>query len=164
MICIYVLHVHCQKALDNPSTSDRLKKAARAILDHSYVDDIVLPLSLDKEAINMHSAMDELLAPASFHIKKWVTNKPYILLSIPKNFDSWHYWQTFAPAKILSMNWDPKTDCYSIADFTTSIAEDKFPTKHSILSLSAKINFDPLGYTQPFVLMAQLILLNCFHH
>ena len=164
MICMYILHTHCQKAIDDKNTPARIKAAARAILDHSYVDDIAVPVDTEKEAIDLRKAMDELLEPASFTIKKWVTNNCNVLQSIPEDLRAPTIGNYSAPTKILGTNWDPKSDSYAIADFAASIEDDVTPTKRSVLALSAKINFDPLGYTQPFVLMARLILQDCFRN
>ena len=168
MICMYILQSHCQKHIDDPRVSTDIKKAARLILDHSYVDDIAIPLNTPEEAIDVKKAIDMLLQKASFSAKKWVTNSSKVLATIQPEDRASYIEKKQGPmsekTKVLGLEWDPETDVYSIELLPEAQINTTADTKRTILALSAKVNFDPLGITQPFVLLGRIILQDCFRH
>ena len=92
-----------------------------------------------------------------FHLRKWVSNSPHVMMSIPEeersgsikdlNFDQ----PTIERA--LGSHWDVIKDEFV---FKVTI-KPKQPTRRGLLSIVSSI-YDPLGFTAPFILPAKILL------
>lgn len=122
--------------------------ASHALLNQTYVDDVVSGASSIEDAQVLQYQLISLLGLGQFELRKWSSNAPRLLahlpiehLETPLNFS--HHDDVF---KILGLIWDPKRDVftYNVVPF------DGVHSKRCILSYVAR-TFDPLGWLSPLV-------------
>ncbi|GFV72623.1 integrase catalytic domain-containing protein [Trichonephila clavipes] len=58
--------------------------ASRAILSHFYVDDLLSGSATKKGAIQLVSELQEMMKRGGFSLRKWVSNDPDVLATIPE--------------------------------------------------------------------------------
>ena len=142
-------------------TADDNKEFGRIVTDtvkrNFYVDDCLKAVRDEKEGVQICSKLPELLDMGGFHLHKWVSNSPHVMMSIPEeersgsikdlNFDQ----PTIERA--LGSHWDVIKDEFV---FKVTI-KPKQPTRRGLLSIVSSI-YDPLGFTAPFILPAKILL------
>ena len=129
--------------------------AVHALKYHSYVDDVISGHNDISSATQLKQELIDILASASFKVKKWSSNSPELLSSIEEqdvekliifSDDS-------VGIKILGLIWNPHKDVFSyqVQPFEGTV------TKRSVLSYIARI-FDCNGFLAPVVLKAKLFI------
>lgn len=119
--------------------------AAHALLNDSYVDDILTGASTLADAVELKKQLVQLLKCGGFDLSKWKTNTPQLLdndttysapidLSTPE--ENW--------VKVLGLQWDPQSDSFSFSIGETNPNQ----TKRGVLSTLARL-YDPLGFLTP---------------
>lgn len=131
---------------------------AEYVLKHEmYVDDIQTGAYTIEEAIQLRDQINSALLSGHFELRKWCSNKPEILQSIPKEhctMDTTHQFDKNESIKTLGVRWNPNLDIFGFQfDFETNI----IPTKRNVSSLAARI-YDPLGHISPVTITAKIIL------
>ncbi|GFY40855.1 integrase catalytic domain-containing protein [Trichonephila inaurata madagascariensis] len=99
-----------------------------------------------------------------FSLRKWVSNDPDVLATIPeelKAVDSKHTIKDDQPVKILGIAWLPDVD--KAPPLTITVNESDVWTKRKVLSEVAKI-FDPLGWLVPSVIISKIFLQELWSH
>ncbi|GFW55680.1 uncharacterized protein TNCV_120641 [Trichonephila clavipes] len=137
--------------------------ASRATLSHFYVDDLLSGSATKKGAIQLVSELQEMMKRGGFSLRKWVSNDPDVLATIPKELkavDSKHTIKDDQPVKILGIAWLPDVDKFT---FTITVNETDVWTKRKVLSEVAKI-FDPLGWLAPSVVISKIFLQELWSH
>ncbi|GFX43107.1 integrase catalytic domain-containing protein [Trichonephila clavipes] len=132
--------------------------ASRATLSHFYVDDLLSGSATKKGAIQLVSELQEMMKRGGFSLRKWVSNDPDVLATIPKELkavDSKHTIKDDQPVKILGIAWLPDVDKFTFTIITVN--ETDVWTKRKVLSEVAKI-FDPLGWLAPSVVISKIFL------
>jgi hypothetical protein len=129
--------------------------AARAITSHTYIDDIVSGASDLTQARELQSQLQALLARGGFELRKWASNVPSVLNSLPETHleHPLVFSNDDQGIKILGLLWDPHSDEFS---FHTLPFEGEV-TKRTALSYIARI-FDPLGFLAPIVSWMKMFL------
>ncbi|GFX48586.1 uncharacterized protein TNCV_584831 [Trichonephila clavipes] len=97
--------------------------ASRATLSHFYVDDLLSGSATKKRAIQLVSELQEMMKRGGFSLRKWVSNDPDVLATIPKELkavDSKHTIKDDQPVKILGIAWLPDVDNFT---FTITVNE-----------------------------------------
>ena len=132
--------------------------ASKALLQNTYVDDIMSGADSVAEALEMQRQLIELLDGAAMTLHKWCSNTSQILelvpecareplISLNEKFD--------AVVKTLGMLWDSKMDVFT---YKIQLAQsDGSTTKRSALSQIASI-FDPLGLLAPVIVTYKLFI------
>ncbi|GFY08355.1 integrase catalytic domain-containing protein [Trichonephila clavipes] len=126
--------------------------ASRVTLSHFYVDDLLSGSATKKGAIQLVSDLQEMMKRGGFSLRKWVSNDPDVLATIPeelKAVDSKHTIKDDPPVKILGIAWLPDVDKFT---FTITVNETDVWTKRksdSKITL-AWLKSDPRRW-QPFV-------------
>lgn len=137
---------------------DQYPSAAHALMHDTFVDDILTGANTEAEALNCQQELISLCAKGQFPLRKWASNSPVILQSVPAMdcsvtstvfFDD----ELNTGLKILGMKWNPKHDYLSY----NVHSQDTSPTKRSILSDIARI-FDPLGLLCPIIFLAKYLM------
>ncbi|GFX26563.1 integrase catalytic domain-containing protein [Trichonephila clavipes] len=98
-----------------------------------------------------------------FSLRKWVSNDPDVLATIPdelKAVGSKHTIKDDQPVKILGIAWLPDVDKLTV---TITVSETDVWTKRKVLSKVAKI-FDPLGWLAPSVVISKIFLQELWSH
>lgn len=121
-----------------------------------YVDDLISGVDDLDQALQIQNELINILASAGFHLRKWCSNDPRLLLNVPDTEKEIQWSPKFEGVKTLGVIWNPKDDCFSLKVSPLS-ADDSPITKRKISSESGAI-FDPLGFVNPFVVKAKLII------
>ena len=127
-----------------------------------YVDDLLSSVPSTEEAIKSRQQMQQLLSKGGFHMRKWLSNCPEVMESIPpadRSPDLTRDVNDVGPynlptVKTLGVSWDAKRDIFT---FLCQPPEIPTITKRSVLRGLAKI-FDPRGLISPFVIRAKVML------
>ncbi|GFT24246.1 integrase catalytic domain-containing protein [Trichonephila clavipes] len=137
--------------------------ASRATLSHFYVDHLLSGSATKKGAIQLVSELQEMMNRGGFSLRKWVSNDPDVLATIPEELKAVDSKQTIEddqPVKILGIAWLPDVDNFT---FTITVNETDVWTKRKVLSEVAKI-FDPLGWLAPSVVISKIFLQELWSH
>ena len=133
--------------------------AARVVQRNFYVDDCLVSVQDEDEAVKLAAELRMLLRKGGFRLTKWLSNNPRVLQTIPledraKQVAGLDLNREALPVeRALGMRWDIEQDC-----FTYKInPKDKPSTRRGLLSIVSSV-YDPLGYASPCVLQAKLIL------
>ncbi len=134
--------------------------AARFLEKHRYVDDLILSLDTESEAVELRRQLDELTSLGGFKVKKYLSNSKAVMETIPVEDRSQKWELTDADAnlpksKALGIVWDPETDKLQI--FTKHQHLDGDCTRRSFLQIVASI-FDPLNLLVPYVIRGRIML------
>lgn len=124
-----------------------------------YVDDSLISLSTEEEAIKLPKATQEMLALSNLHLHKTASNKVEVMKSFPaenlakqvRNLDL----STGLPSvqRCLGVSWYMSEDV-----FIFQVADQVRPyTRCGVLSTINSL-FDPLGFTAPVVIQGRLLL------
>ena len=143
--------------------------AANAIINNTYVDDLIHSCSNDREALSLAIEIQDILAQASFKIKHWVMSSQ--VKDIPSQIQV-----SRSKQKVLGVLWNPEFDEFSFeVTLNFSLKSDKhetkpkltietltsaipqFLTKRLLLRQVAAI-FDPLGLITPFMVQGKLLM------
>ncbi|GFU08904.1 integrase catalytic domain-containing protein [Trichonephila clavipes] len=136
---------------------------SRATLSYFYVDDLLSGSATKKGAIQLVSELKEMMNRGGFSLRKWVSNDPDVLATIPeelKAVDSKHTIKDDQPVKILGIAWFPDVDNFT---FTITVNETDVWTKLKVLSEVAKI-FDPLSWLALSVVISKIFLQELWSH
>ena len=188
-LAINTVHHHLDSVAKSHS---KLKKAAKFIKDHLYVDDLLGAVDSIEEAIEIRKQIQDIFAMMKMKITKWSSNSSSLLRTIPKEELSPHEEIasentetkttdgdkdedniTFGDPDIISqttkclgMSWVPKTDIFDYHSYESlSQLEGKTLklTKRGVSSVIPRI-YDPTGLLQPFILKGKLILQSAWVH
>lgn len=123
--------------------------AATALKDQIYVDDALLGSNCVENALLLKNDVVQLLKKGGFELRKWSSNNPLLLQSIPED----HKEKPIgfrAPEQpvhsVLGLKWIPNEDVFSYSVGTQNIKET--PTKRIVLSVISQI-YDPSGWLTP---------------
>lgn len=133
--------------------------ASKAILENTYVDDVLAGANDLSSAKRLKDELINLLKRGSFELHKWCANHPDILYDIDKNlqhftdidFSKHHDFVM----KTLGMSYDVCADIFKV-NGPKEINFDSL-TKRQVLSIICKI-YDPLGFVAPIVVTAKLFM------
>ncbi|KAE9521350.1 hypothetical protein AGLY_018254 [Aphis glycines] len=130
----------------------------RQTLTHqTYVDDICVGSDSISQLLTLKSDLQSVLSAAGFELKKWSSNDPQVLATIPQEDRVQKVLQFDDPeaglVKVLGLNWDSSEDTFG---FEVSPSCDII-TKRAVLSTIARI-FDPIGLIAPVIFYAKHIL------
>ena len=179
-IAISVVHHHLDKI---SKEKPHLKELTTLIKENLYVDDLVLSLSSEKEAIKIRKEITDIFRGMKMKIRKWASNSSRVLATIPR--DDLYPYETkqlvetdeglekemnFSESliskatKIMGMAFDPKKDKFHYKNYE-NLTEEKPPkkTKRGLSKIIPSI-FDPNGLVQPFILRGKLLLKRAWKH
>lgn len=133
----------------------RFPRAAKALIDDFYVDDLLTGAYSVEEAILLRKELVGLLAAGKFTLSKWASNYQDVLSDVSKgnSGEILVFGEEMNTINILGLNWNPQADTffYTINEFPI-----KF-TKREILSRISQI-YDPLGWLSPVVFKAKCLI------
>ncbi|XP_062421503.1 uncharacterized protein LOC134132867 [Pungitius pungitius] len=135
------------------------QKTVKFIERNFYVDDGLVSVASDAEAINLIKEARQLCSTGKLRLHKFVSNSGNVLKAIPKE-------ECAESVKDLDMALgEPLMEralgvqwCLSSDDFQFRVAVKEHPlTRRGVLSTVASI-YDPLGFVAPFILLGKQIL------
>lgn len=134
----------------------RYPAAKHVLSSQTYVDDIITGANSVSALLSLQNQVRQLLAKGGFEMKKWASNSPEVLQSVPVedqvielSFDP----KNDAFVKVLGLHWDPVEDVFSYHSDPIQAQ----PTKRAVLSSIAKI-YDPLGALAPITFWAKCFM------
>lgn len=133
--------------------------AVNTILHHFYVDDCLVSVGSEEEAVSLCQELSALCAEGGFKLTKWISNRRNVLAGIPpeerdKEVKDLDLDKDSLPVeRALGVRW-----CVESDSFKFKIVLKTHPlTRRGILSMVSSI-YDPLGFVAPVVLSAKKIL------
>ncbi|XP_041470151.1 uncharacterized protein LOC121419759 [Lytechinus variegatus] len=134
-------------------------EAPKVVERNFYVDDCLVSVENEDDAIKLSTELRELLQKGGFRLAKWLSNSPRVLQSIPVSERAKKVagidlnFEALPVERALGMIWDIEMD-----SFIYKIQPKPKPlSRRGILSIVSSI-YDPLGYASPFVLRGKMIL------
>ena len=168
----YRMNVHLFGATSSPSCANfALRRTAKeaesrydkqvtdALYQNFYVDDCLISIATEQEAIKLAGDLRSICAEGGFKLTKWMSNNRAVIHSIPESDRSKEMAEVdmdkedLPNEKVLGMLWSPERDQFG---FQIAI-KDRPPTRRGILSSVSSV-YDPLGFIGPVVLTAKQIL------
>lgn len=152
----------CSYALKRAADDNQSKYSAvtvQTVKDNFYVDDCLVSVADEDEAIKLASELRSVLSEGGFKLTKWVSNYPTVLESIPvqeraKKLAGLDLSMDALPVeRALGVCWDVEQDCFTF----NSALKNKPTTRRGVLSTIASM-YDPHGYSGPFVMKAKMLL------
>lgn len=173
---VFVSQVMTFGACCSPSTAQYVKnsnaqrfeqehpQAVVAIVKRHYVDDMLVSVETEKEAIQLVQDVKGIHASAGFEMRNWISNSGSVLAAIneesptEKNLD---IGEEGATEKILGMWWDTSKDCFTYKISTRYdeelISGNRRPTKREVLRTLMMV-FDPLGLIAHVLMFLKVLL------
>ena len=146
----------CKAALDNMTHASPATIAA--ILNNMYLDDLLMSTNTCAEAMTIIREMIPLLVAASFQLTKWTSNDRALLEGIPRKHhasairDLDLTTDDMPMQKAMGLQWLPEEDVLRI-----KVSHVVMPlTRRGVLQRT-HVNFDPVGFSAPFMLEGKLI-------
>ncbi|XP_055589710.1 uncharacterized protein LOC129741920 [Uranotaenia lowii] len=134
------------------------KHVASKISTDFYMDDLISGDQTDDAAINLRSEVQGILRSAGFELRKWASNSPAVLASIPEALrdDRLFLDLDSSPSiKTLGLIWQPKSDSFHFK--SPDLIQSQQLTKRIVVSEMAQL-FDPLGILGPVVVKAKIFV------
>ncbi|XP_062537615.1 uncharacterized protein LOC134205925 [Armigeres subalbatus] len=176
-LSIYVLQVMTFGACCSPSSAQFVKNlnaerfkgdypaAVEVIQKRHYVDDMLVSVATEKEAVELALQVKEVHAAGGFEIRNWISNSKRVAEALEennteeKNLD---LSPELATEKVLGMWW-----CTDVDTFTYKVGWDRYgrallegqhrPTKRQMLRVLMSV-FDPLGLIAQFLMYLKILL------
>ncbi|KAK7938715.1 hypothetical protein WMY93_002041 [Mugilogobius chulae] len=130
--------------------------AVNTLLHHFYVDDCLVSVASESEAVSLCQELSALCARGGFKLTKWVSNHRSVLAAIPheerakevKDLDLDN--DALPVERALGVQW-----CVQSDSFKFKITLKNRPlTRRGILSVISSV-YDPLGFLAPIILTAK---------
>ena len=148
----YVLHSHAQ------AHKSKFPEAAESVDNSMYVDDLLDSTETIQSAQQLQSQLTDMLSMASFNLRKWASNEPEVIDSIPMSdrlpgvhINDKDPFRT----KTLGVTWEAARDVFvfHVKQPDMSIT----PIKRNVLSAIASL-YDPLQFLAPFAVRAKILM------
>ena len=124
-----------------------------------YVDDCLSGAADRELAITLRQQLSDLFSRGGFLLRKWNSNDPSVLQSIPKELRDSSIVQTISESneytKTLGLEWNACTDQFRIT--LTDLPPTDNVTKRIVVSDIAKV-FDVLGWFSPVIVKMKILL------
>ncbi|XP_062714304.1 uncharacterized protein LOC134291053 [Aedes albopictus] len=140
-------------------------QAVEVIIKRHYVDDMLVSVKTEKEAVRMVEQVKYIHSQGGFEIRNWISNSSAVLRSLgeddakTKNLD---LSSEMATEKVLGLWWCTEKDtltykiCWTRYDVAL-LAGQRRPTKREVLRVLMSI-FDPLGLIAHFLIYLKVLL------
>lgn len=174
---VYIMRVMTFGACCSPSTAQFVKNcnadrfeneypdAVKAIKNGHYVDDLLISVETEQEAINLANAVKYIHAQGGFEIRNWTSNSQRVLSALNEPYKkdmNLELHSGTAAEKVLGLRWNTSTDrltfkiSWSRYDMNL-LNGSRQPTKREVLSVLTTI-FDPLGLIANFLMPLKILL------
>ena len=146
-------------------------EASALVKSEIYVDDILLSCADSQLAVKLRNDIQEMLGIGKFQVKKWLSNDPEVVESIPEELRAKAGCLLLERKDLavsedpisacLGIAWSPSSDMFLFSDVSKLATPMTKETMRSLCSRAAKI-YDPAGYISPFLLHAKLLMQSCW--
>lgn len=142
-----------QLAIDEQT---RFPIASAVLLNDFYVDDLISGCGSVESSITKVRSIIDILLRGGFDIRKWTSNCPQLLTTIPVDHQELRPDTELIPdsIKALGLHWNPAKDViFFQSNLQRSISA---ATKRSLLSDISKL-FDPIGLLAPIIIIGKIL-------
>ncbi|XP_062703000.1 uncharacterized protein LOC134285705 [Aedes albopictus] len=176
-LSVYVLQVMTFGACCSPCSAQYVKNlnaerfkgdypaATEVIQKRHYVDDMLVSVATEEEAIQLAQEVKQVHAEGGFEIRNWVSNSKRVIQALQedrtekKNLDAT---SEISQEKVLGMWWctDSDTFTYKVGwnRYGQALLEGQYrPTKRDMLRILMSM-FDPLGLIAHFLMYLKIVL------
>ncbi|XP_036219119.2 uncharacterized protein [Bactrocera oleae] len=158
----------CAQYVKNKNAKDFEEEfpcASKCIIENHYVDDMLVSVDTEEEAIKLAQDVRHVHALGGFHLRHFLSNSNRVLVALnedPLDELSLDLERELPTEKVLGMWWMTSTDHFAFRVSAKYRDSDIFlhqrrPTKREVLSLVMTI-YDPLGLISFYVIYAKVIL------
>ncbi|XP_058827917.1 uncharacterized protein LOC131687846 [Topomyia yanbarensis] len=173
---VYVVQVMTFGACCSPSTAQYVKnynakrfeqehpEAVHAIVKQHYVDDMLLSVESEEEAIQVVREVQTVHRSAGFEMRNWISNSPRVVAAMSETGSdekSLSIGDKHVSERVLGMWWNTSTDCFTYKMSPRYeqllISGQRRPTKREVLRTLMMI-FDPLGFIAHFLMQLKSLL------
>ncbi|XP_043504537.1 uncharacterized protein LOC122525681 [Polistes fuscatus] len=134
---------------------NRFPRAAIALKEDFYVDDLLTGARTVKEAKQVRDELISITAGAGMHLRQWASNCAEILKDLDTADNNIINLDSSGTIKTLGVNWNAAED--NISYTVKRAADPSKVTKRVILSEISQL-FDPLGLLGPVVINAKMMM------
>eukprot|EP00117_Sycon_ciliatum_P018644 scpid5610/ scgid2568/ len=125
---------------------------SETIARNIYVDNVVIGVRTDEEALPVHDQAKSIFAEASMNLREWTSSSAVVRAALPEDD-----LLTSRRTKVLGLLWDTHADVLTIPESKMLRCPSQPVTKRTILSGLSSL-YDPLGLLLPITLQARLLL------
>lgn len=144
------------RVLNELASTSNCTLASTALLEQTYVDDIICGANTLNDLRSLYSELSTLLNSAQLQLHKWNSNNLEFLKTLDNSSQSqYELHSENSPNKVLGILWNPSTDQFSVS--VPKRQQIKNITKKQVLSKISQI-YDPLGFVTPVTVVAKLIM------
>lgn len=132
--------------------------AAEAVKNSFHMDDLMPSVEMVETAKEMRQQLTELGDKVGFHIRKWISQKPEVIIDIPEADRATKVdlqKKEFPVTKTLGVVWIVQEDKFSFSFVPPP--DELVLTKRNVLKKTASI-YDPFGFLTPFVVRATMLI------
>lgn len=132
--------------------------ASKALLNSTYVDDILCSCDSYEELVETHRQLKTVLNSAGFKLHKFCSNSEDFLKVVDNDKQSTIYniKSENATNKVLGIAWNPNSDHFSVTIPKLSESHTKC-TKREVLSKLSQM-YDPLGLINPIIVTGKCLM------
>jgi hypothetical protein len=149
---LFVIHAHAQ------AHTETYPAAAESVDNSMYVDDVLDSSETIESAQDLRRQLSDLLGLAGFWLRKWSSNEPSVVASIPES-DRLSAVEINkekpSKTKTLGVLWDPQRDVFTFR--VEPPDANKTPTKRNVLTAIVAV-YDPLQFLSPFLVRAKILM------
>ncbi|XP_058816425.1 uncharacterized protein LOC131679707 [Topomyia yanbarensis] len=173
---VYIMQVMTFGACCSPSTAQYVKNkhaklyenefpaAVHAIVKQHYVDDMLISVETEEEAISLVHDIKMIHQEGGFEMRNWLSNSSTVLLSLNEKLvtnKNLNVNDGLPTEKILGMWWDTENDCITFK-LSSKCQEDllsgqRRPTKREALRMLI-LMYDPCGFIAHFLMYLKVLL------
>ncbi|KAL4238005.1 hypothetical protein ACF0H5_002716 [Mactra antiquata] len=134
-------------------------RASEVVLKSTYMDDSMDSVATPEDGIELYHHLSELWSKASMFARKWLSNSPEVVNSIPAENRASKvelHKNELPTVKTLGVTWLSNEDCFT---FNSRKPDENYLklTKRIILKKIASI-FDPHGFISPYIIRAKTLM------
>ncbi|XP_055522640.1 uncharacterized protein LOC129716828 [Wyeomyia smithii] len=172
----YIMQVMTFGACCSPSTAQYVKNkhaasyenefpaAVRAIIKQHYVDDMLVSVETEKEALSLARDVNMIHTEGGFEMRNWRSNSSVVqakLSELRETEKNLYVTGGLTTEKILGMWWNTAQDCFtfklSSRHADELLAGRRRPTKREVLR-TLMLTFDPMGLIANFLMYLKVLL------
>lgn len=125
---------------------EKCPKASNILQYNTYMDDVLIGAETIEEGLKLQTQIRDITDSAKFHVRKWMSNKPELLSSVPTEDREKLDPNGKDYVTVLGLVWKPTRDVLLLP--VKTFVKEETTTKRSVLKDNAGF-FDPLGLHGP---------------
>lgn len=150
------------KNINAEQHASEFPRAAKAIIEHHYVDDYLDSVNTADEAIQLAKEVQYIHRKGGFEIRNWLSNSERVVRVLENIQPDDMKILSDDVDKVLGIWWCRKLDAFTYSLKLNNISNDildgsRRPTKREVLRTLMSV-FDPLGFLAIFMVFVKILL------